>query len=70
MFTDGVTEACTARDEEFGEDRLMACLSANAGSPPVILLNRIVMSVRELCQRADQTADETDDITVTLTRYG
>jgi sigma-B regulation protein RsbU (phosphoserine phosphatase) len=66
MFTDGATEARTARDEEFGEDRLMACLSANAASPPVVLLNRIFTSVREFCQRADQT----DDIIVTVTRYG
>jgi sigma-B regulation protein RsbU (phosphoserine phosphatase) len=65
MFTDGVTEACTARDEEFGEDRLMACLSSDAASLPVVL-NRIFTSVREFCQRADQT----DGIPVTVTRYG
>src|SRR5712692_11473150 len=34
MFTDGVTEARRADDEEFGEHRLMACLSTDAASSP------------------------------------
>jgi sigma-B regulation protein RsbU (phosphoserine phosphatase) len=66
MFTDGVTEARSAGDEEFGESRLMACLSADAASPPVVLLNRIFTEVREFCQQADQS----DDITVPVTRFG
>jgi len=65
MFTDGVTEARNASDEEFGENRLMTCLSASAVSTPVVLLNRIFAAVREFCQRADQS----DDITVTVTRF-
>jgi sigma-B regulation protein RsbU (phosphoserine phosphatase) len=33
MFTDGVTEAMSATDEEFGEERLMALLSVDHASP-------------------------------------
>jgi len=65
MFTDGVTEARSADDEEFGEHRLMACLSTDAVSSPMALLNRIFATVREFCQEADQS----DDITVTVTRF-
>lgn len=63
MFTDGVTEARNARDEEFGEDRLMACLAADAQSPAV-LLKRIFAAVRDFSEQADQS----DDMTVTVTR--
>ncbi|MGO8933268.1 MAG: PP2C family protein-serine/threonine phosphatase [Terracidiphilus sp.] len=33
LYTDGITEAANAEDEEFGEERLKALLSLNAGSP-------------------------------------
>jgi serine phosphatase RsbU (regulator of sigma subunit) len=65
MFTDGVTEARGAGDEEFGEHRLMECLSLGAMSEPAVLLNRIFAAVREFCQQVDQN----DDITVTVTRF-
>jgi hypothetical protein len=45
--------------------RLMACLSTDAASPPMVLLNRIFTAVREFCLQADQS----DDITVTVTRF-
>ena len=64
-FTDGVTEARDADDNEFGEERLIACVKAHAMSPPAALLNRIFMTVGEFCQLADQT----DDITVAVTRF-
>lgn len=32
LFTDGITEAMNAKDEEFGEERLMALLSHQSGS--------------------------------------
>jgi ketosteroid isomerase-like protein len=65
MFTDGVTEARSADDEEFGEHRLMACLSTDAASSPIALLNGIFAAVHEFCQQADQS----DDMTVTVTRF-
>jgi ketosteroid isomerase-like protein len=65
MFTDGVTEARSESDEEFGEHRLMACLRTDAASPPNVLLHRIFAAVRSFCQHADPS----DDITVTVTRF-
>jgi steroid delta-isomerase-like uncharacterized protein len=65
MFTDGVTEARDASDEEFGEQRMLACLTGKASSPPAALLGHIFDAVRTFCQQADQS----DDITVTVTRF-
>jgi sigma-B regulation protein RsbU (phosphoserine phosphatase) len=64
MFTDGVTEATSEAGEEFGEGRLIACLSSHAGASPEALMTRILSTVREFCGRADQT----DDVTVSVTR--
>jgi serine phosphatase RsbU (regulator of sigma subunit) len=65
MFTDGVTEARSATDEEFGEEWLMACLIAAPESSPRVLPNRIFAAIPEFCQQADQS----DDMTVTVTRF-
>jgi predicted ester cyclase len=65
-FTDGVTEARNAQDEEFGDDRLIACAREHATCPPVALLDRIFGAVREFGERTDQT----DDITVAVLRFG
>jgi sigma-B regulation protein RsbU (phosphoserine phosphatase) len=65
MFTDGVTEARSADGEEFGEQRLMACLAASAASEPAALLDGLLAAVHEFCRGAEQN----DDITVTVTRF-
>src|SRR5262249_41202072 len=66
MFTDGVTEARNASDEEFGEARLLACLGEASGCPPDALVKRVFSEVRAFCQHTEQT----DDVTVTVTRFG
>jgi ketosteroid isomerase-like protein len=66
MFTDGVTEARNARDEEFGDERLMTCLNDAAALPPSALLQRIFATVTDFCHHAEQV----DDITATVTRFG
>jgi len=66
MFTDGVTEARNARDEEFGESRLLASLDQAGSCPPDMLVKRVFGEVRAFCERAEQA----DDITVTVTRFG
>jgi steroid delta-isomerase-like uncharacterized protein len=66
MFTDGVTEARSVNDEEFGEQRLMRCLNAGVDAQPVALMDRILNAVREFSQNVDQS----DDVTVTVTKYG
>jgi phosphoserine phosphatase RsbU/P len=65
MITDGVTEARSAHDEEFGEDRLMASLTEDVSGTPIVVLNRVFAAVREFCQHTEPN----DDITVTVTRF-
>ncbi len=65
MFTDGVTEARNARDEEFGEQRTLDCLTEQATASPSRLLNHLFTAVRDFCEQAEQS----DDITVTVTRF-
>ena len=42
IFTDGVVEAENARQEEFGEDRLIGLIGANAASTPKEMLERLM----------------------------
>jgi sigma-B regulation protein RsbU (phosphoserine phosphatase) len=46
-FSDGVTEAMSKTGEEYGEDRLQACVEANRQNPPQDVLDAIFASVRE-----------------------
>jgi predicted ester cyclase len=66
MFTDGVTEATNSDQEEFGEPRLIDCLSRSSDAAPPVLLRRIFDSVHHFSGHAEQH----DDITVTVTRFG
>ncbi len=66
MFTDGVTEARNATDEEFGEQRLVAVLERWRHLAPAELMTELLAAVRSFCAGADQS----DDITVTVTRFG
>ena len=65
MFTDGAIEARNVQDEEFGEDGLMERLVDGASSTPKELLRQIIDGVRDFCKQAEQS----DDITVTVTRF-
>lgn len=63
MFTDGVTEARSAAGEEFGDERLLACLAGDRS--PDATLKRIFSSVRDFAGGAELA----DDVTVTVTRW-
>ena len=65
MFTDGVTEARDASDDEFGDDRLTTCLHTERALAPAALLQRVLTTVAGFCRGAEQR----DDITVTITRF-
>jgi len=65
MFTDGVTEARNPGDEEFGDDRLIERIVANAARPPLELMRSVFEAVHDFCQGTDQG----DDITVTVSRF-
>jgi serine phosphatase RsbU (regulator of sigma subunit) len=63
MFTDGVTEARNAADEEFGDQRLLDCLTP--APAPADLLSRVFAAVRDF----SRPAEPTDDVTLLVTRY-
>lgn len=65
VFSDGVSEARSASDEEFGEDRLLEVLSAGRGDDPPAILDRLLREIREFAQGAVQS----DDITIMVVRY-
>src|SRR5450755_1721566 len=45
IFTDGVVEAINKSEEEFGEDRLLSVIAANAGTTPADMLKRMMASL-------------------------
>jgi serine phosphatase RsbU (regulator of sigma subunit) len=65
VFSDGVTEAFNAAGEEFGEERLLACLNANRKFPPAELLDCVLSAVRAFAVNAVQN----DDVTALVLRY-
>jgi len=65
LFSDGVSEAMNAAEDFYGEDRLLAALSASAGRPAVETATKVVADVRAFVAGAKQS----DDITVLAARY-
>ncbi len=63
LYSDGITEARNARDQEFGEARLHECLRAHAHLSPAELLDATVAAVREF-----SGTEQEDDITMVLAR--
>jgi sigma-B regulation protein RsbU (phosphoserine phosphatase) len=64
-FSDGVTEALSATGEEYGEERLLACVGAQQGKPVREILDAIFASVRDFTTGAVQS----DDVTALVLRY-
>ena len=65
MYSDGVTEARDPHGREFGEDSLLSSVTAYALSSAPDILRGILRRVQDFCQNAAQT----DDISVTVTRF-
>lgn len=65
VFSDGLTEAFNAEWEEFGEERLFACVQANAALEPAALIEAMLAAVRDFQGEAIQS----DDQTVLAMRY-
>ena len=63
-FSDGVTEAMSASGEEYGEDRLVACVGSRDRSPQEVV-DSIFASVREFTTGAVQS----DDVTALVVKY-
>ena len=65
LFSDGVTEAINAKDEEFTDDRLIACANAHRGEAPQQVLDALLAEVHAFCAGVAQS----DDVTAVLVRY-
>jgi serine phosphatase RsbU (regulator of sigma subunit)/pSer/pThr/pTyr-binding forkhead associated (FHA) protein len=64
-FSDGVTEAFNADEEEFGDDRLIAVVDRRRGDPPQTIVDAIAAEVRAFSGSVAQG----DDVTVAVLRY-
>ncbi len=63
LYTDGVTEACNADDEEFGEQRLLDCLQRDRHLPAHLLVGAVIDQVHRHCPHEQQ-----DDITLIVAK--
>ena len=66
VFSDGISEAPDVAGEEYGDDRLISCLTANPGATPAVMRDALLASVRAFTTGASQC----DDMTVLVVRYG
>ena len=64
LFSDGVTEAQNADEEEYGEARLVDCLRAVADQPAAVMIERLMASIDGFAGGAPQF----DDITLLVAR--
>ena len=65
VFSDGVTDALQGEAEEFGEDRLVACVEANRDCPPAALVASALNAVRQFSGGEVHS----DDATLVALRY-
>jgi len=65
VFSDGVSEALSADGDEYGDERIVACVQQNASAAPQQLLEALFADVRQFAHGAAQS----DDITAMVLRY-
>ena len=65
LFSDGVSEAMNAAEDFYGDERLLAALSADAGASAADTVTRVLTDVRAFVAGAKQS----DDIAVLAARY-
>jgi serine phosphatase RsbU (regulator of sigma subunit)/pSer/pThr/pTyr-binding forkhead associated (FHA) protein len=65
VFSDGVSEALSAANEEFGEQRLQALVDGHLNDSPDVTLEHVLDAVREFTRGAVQN----DDVTALVVRY-
>ncbi|MCZ6766453.1 MAG: SpoIIE family protein phosphatase [bacterium] len=64
IFSDGITEAFDADENQFGEDRLMAVIDENRDQTALELIESIIAAVREFAG----TAPQADDLTLVVVK--
>ena len=65
LYSDGVSEAMNARDDLYGEERLLATLAAHRDATLPDMLSHVLTDVRAFADGAKQS----DDITMLAVRY-
>src|SRR5262245_39866630 len=65
VFSDGITEALSANEDEFGDERLVSCVQARRELEPMALLEHILEVVRQFTAGTVQS----DDLTGLVLRY-
>jgi sigma-B regulation protein RsbU (phosphoserine phosphatase) len=65
IFSDGVSEAINVAEEEFGDDRIIACVQAHLHLEPLAILDKLLGAVAEFSVGTVQR----DDITALVLRY-
>jgi ketosteroid isomerase-like protein len=65
MFSDGLAEALNAEGEEFGEGRLIQCVSQSRVEPPERVLQKLFSSVQDFSRGTTQN----DDLSVSVIRF-
>ena len=66
LFSDGVSEAMSVTEDEYGESRIVDVVRANGNLAPQQLLQALFADVRQFTTGAAQS----DDITAMVLRYG
>ena len=66
LYSDGIPEAENPADEQYGSERLLACLAASSGASPTGLVARLESSVLEFAAGAPQK----DDLTAVVLKKG
>jgi len=69
LFTDGVTEAADASDDQYGDERLASCLGRHAGASAEDLVRAVVNEVVEFAAGAPP-ADDTTVLAITWAAHG
>lgn len=64
FYTDGVTEAMNAKEEEYGEDRFMDSIHRHASGPFDKLIESLLNEIQDFCGDFEQS----DDITLMILR--
>ena len=64
LYSDGISEAANASEEEFGEERLRSVIRENCARPPSEILGEILKQVRAFIQKVPPQ----DDMTLVVAR--
>lgn len=59
LYTDGITEAKNAKEEEYGTERLLNCIKNNLGNKPDGIVNAILKDVQSFSEGTEQYDDQT-----------